>query len=816
MTSHPRDLFDDPFARAVADLRALAEGDLAPAEAELRARRLARSPALAELLELARQGALAEALEEDEEPAEAWLAPPGEPHRQVRPFRPPSFEEIVGTVREGALAEAVEAVESLFERRAGRGPIALVADGGSARERADALERLARDLRDRTGHGLHEVDARADPFLEGLANGLPPGRAVRRQAETPAAILDGDLAPDLVGRIRDGHYAAYLVLAPTASLRSLGQQLEPELVVSVSSARVPMRPAEPLRFEPLDLIEALELRVNGDGQAVELPRGEPLVALLRRLAQAPQAGAKEVLQVFRRLAVGERPAEARQALTDIAAGLLDRFPPAAAHHALAWAGLYRDLGLHAYARAVLVKGYAELRSDVRVRHALALAELAVGETTDGLRRLEELAGDPARRTAHVVHALARAYRRQGQLQPALAVLEQGPDGERDNVYLLVEEARVRTLLALTGGGTDPAGERLRQLARADGLFRRARRAAPRSGVILNAWARAASWSGRPYRAEALLARAVELEPWNDRHRLEQAQFAKERGLLDEAEQQLAGLVELPGPVERRRALVLLADTLIEAGPSRWDEADELLDELGKALWSDPGAGPDDRARLDGARLKLALARAEFHRAEVDRTASEAEKERLARAARAELDRADRLEREAESRRYQPAQRRYLLAQRIQLALAQGYLEGAARHLDELKAAAATTDDPETAEVHVSLLARYYASRGNWDRAREGLEVALRQRGERPHLLNTLAELERQVAERPEIDPVERGAALERAETLHRRALGVDPLNAYTHRALAALLRARWSHWPAEASRLESYARLAGLPVEGER
>lgn len=728
---------NDDLLRIVQHLRAIADGNLTEAEAATRTRDLIGSHALDELL-----GMIDFDLADTEELAPSEPPAPREADVTVRE-RPHGVALLGRALAEGRaedLTAAAASLRAVSEREQTWGTIALVADAGWARDRRAALSQLNDAF---AGARTATLDADRDPYLSGLDESR--SRSV--------AVLDGDLAPRLIEQIKLRGPGLTLVVAPERTLTGLGQQLEPDLVLRLGVPRVP-EGRQPVAVESWQLPRALEIGEAGSGDDLVLslpPPGELsrlVLDYLDRAVESRRQDGREAVQVLRRLSLGVGADAVRQALS--LRSELDRgFGAEQAAHGLTWAALYRDAGQFDAALNVIARARQRTPSDERLWHAQAHLHLLAGEPETAVDEFDQL---PV--SAYRDHSLARAWRRRGDLQRASETVERALKRTPENLHLLIEAAIV-------------AAHRF-QLTTMEEHFRQAAELAPASGVVLNAWGRMVTQTGEAERAERMLRRAAELEPWNPRHQLELAHLARGRGLITAAGELLWPLLSATNPIVRRRAMIQLAATLLDGDDNAIAGAELLLGALVDEI--DAGEGTtSDWARVRGMQIQLALVDDDLRQAL-----------RLAGKASA-ADRAN----------------PYFLAQSIEAKLrSPNHLGSAMDDLRQLEQLAAVRASLATGAVIVTQRARIALARDDLNGARQAIDEGLTSWPRQVVLLNTLADVARA------------GGDLERAVAVRRTALDLDPSNAFTHRGLAVILRELGR--TESAARHERYARLAGL------
>lgn len=665
----------------------------------------------------------------------------------------PNIADLAPRLRRDALQTTLQALRADWRP----GLTALVADGGDRAARQALADAIAAEVH------ASVLDATSDPSLA-MAEATPT-------AGQTLVILDGDVAPRLQECIavrREAHGVTIIVI-PGGTIRAIGEPLGADLVLGVPGGGRGSARATPLATE-VTLPEALDL-VTSELPAPNLPEQEELFAALWRFVAAAthrgDAGAREIIGVCQRLGAGPDRPIVRRVLAGRAQSLLDHLPTTSPHAALTWARLFRDFGISDAARQVLISAMQSFPGDIRLRHAeLALRLQGVPPSPSELGAMAELLHATRRNpdtrygASHLAHTLARAQRRSGDLAAARATIETALLDDSDNEVLLIEAGLIAAYQE--------------DWVAAEQWFRTARRLAPRSGVALNAWGRAAAMAGDPERAALLLARAHNVEPWNARHLLELAHLAKSRGLLREAEPILLDLLDDPEPATMRRARVELADLLIEAGPERWEDAEAVCDDLDTL---DDAPGVDDLARQTGLRMKLLIARGQPGTAE------------------------------ALAKHVGMRGRASILAAEVTAILAQGdphRAPMALQLLEDVRALPAWRADPATRRVRAALSARASLLLGRVEEARRLLDDELEISPALPILLNARARIELEEARR-----LEPPGAAERASDVRlllQRSLAGDPRNAYTRRELASTLAA---DDPARAEHLR-YVLAAGL------
>jgi Tfp pilus assembly protein PilF len=673
--------------------------------------------------------------------------------------------ELAPRLRREAIRETLLALQEA--RRPGL--TALVADGG---DRA-ARQALAGEIVVALDATL--FDAVADPTLDGAEAPATTGQTL--------VILDGDVAPRLQESvaIRRGGHGLTVIIIPGNAVRAIGEPLAADLVLGVPGGHL-----EPAGEAPLATATTLPAALGLAASERPLPRvpdGEDLYATLWTFVTQSTSqgddGARAIIRACQRLGAGRHQPVVRRVLASRWPRILDHLPATTPHAALAWARLFRDAGLSEPAEQVLLAARRAFPDDQRLAHAhLTLRMQGVTPSASDLARLDALLvatrRDASLRHAasYFAHTLARAQRRAGELAAARTTIEFALRDDPDNEVLLVEAG----LIAANQGDWSAV----------ETWFRSAHLLAPRSGVVLNAWGRAAAMAGEPDRAARLLARAHTLEPWNARHALELAHLAKTRGLLHQAEETLIGLLNDPEPATMRRVRVELADVLIEAGAERWDDAEAVCDDL-ETLEDAPG--PDDIARQIGLRIKLRIARGEYRAAEA-----------LAR---------------DEGR----AVRAHLLAEEITAILAQRdphRVSQVLQKLATLQGLPAWRADPATRRVWAALSARTLLLRGEVAQARQMLDDELDRSPPLPVLLNARARLELDAAHQDAAGLI--APAARRAGTLLQISLAADPRNAYTHRELARSLvdgdpaKGRHYRYVAEAGLALTAGESSNLPL----
>lgn len=352
----------------------------------------------------------------------------------------------------------------------------------------------------------------------------------------------------LVALVNDLRTTAPTLLRPTvclALLALLGVPLAPERLKRLSGAGDDLTPwftvnghAEPV----VDVVERLEPRFVG--QALE--------AMLFR-AQAEDAGL--MLMLLRKLSLRETLRQRVREALDKQERAIARLQGSGWLPRIAWAKLLADVGLTT--KAIGVLDVADVapesgRIEMLARHLRATLYARGGKYHQAIAGFEELRRD-APKSVYVLQALASAQRRAGLGAEARATLAEVEWLGKDNPFVLVEAALIRTM-----SGTElPSDDDYRA---AELALSRALEYAPGSGVVLNAWAHLRRRRARFEDARGLLEVALAREPWNVYQRVELATLLNDAGMPTAAER-VARDAEALAP-ENAHALITLADVLL--------------------------------------------------------------------------------------------------------------------------------------------------------------------------------------------------------------------------------------------------------------